>query len=94
MGLFLYCRYLAGMCVCNKLVIHPSYRRHGHATYMSEWGLRLCAMDNVDQGVIPSHMGEPFYLRLGYHIIGEIHVPNDGEVEGFSQRVAVYKVKR
>lgn len=60
---------------------------------MLEWGLHLSDMDGVDQGVIPSHMGEAVYLGLGYKVIGEIHVPSDGEVDGFSQRVLVYVAK-
>ena len=43
---------------------------------------------------MPSHMSEPLYVGLGYQVIGEIHIPNDGEVDGFSQRVVVYKAKR
>lgn len=61
---------------------------------MLQWGMRLCDMDTVNQGVIPSHRGEPLYIKLDYKVIGEIHIPNDGEVEGFSQRVVVYKAKR
>ncbi|KAJ4292764.1 Acetyltransferase [Kalmusia sp. IMI 367209] len=87
-------RYLAGTIICNKLVVHPSYRRRGHATFMLQWGLRLCDMDNVDQGVIPSHMGEPLYLSLGYKVIGEITIPDDGDVKGFDQRVILYKAKQ
>ena len=60
---------------------------------MLQWGLRLCDMDKTNQGVMPAHRGEPLYLSLGYKIIGEIHVPSDGEVEGFSERVVVYEAK-
>ena len=60
---------------------------------MLQWGLRMCDMDDVNQGVIPSHKGEPLYVGLGYKIIGEIHFPDDGEVPGFSQRVVLYKAK-
>ena len=81
------------MNICDKLVIHPSYQRRGHATFMLQWGLRLCDMDTINQGVMPSHMSEPLYVGLGYEVIGEIHIPNDGEVHGFSQRVVVYKAK-
>ena len=88
------CRYFTGMSICNKLVVHPSYQGRGHATFMLQWGLRLSDMDKVDQGVIPSHVGEPLYLGLGYKVIGEMHVPSDGEVDGFSQRVVKYKAKR
>ena len=87
-------RYFTGMSICDKLVIHPSYQRRGHATLILQWGLRLCDMDTVDQGFMPSHVGEPLYVGLGYEVIGEIRVPNDGEVDGFSQRVAVHKAKR
>ena len=79
------------MSICDKLVVHPSYRRRGHATTMLQWALCLSDMDKVDQGVIPSHMGEAVYLGLGYKTTGEIHIPSDGEVDGFSQRVLVYK---
>lgn len=82
------------MSICDKLVVHPSYRGRGHATSMLQWGLRLSDMDKVDQGVISSHVGEPLYAALGYKIIGEMHVPSDGEVDGFSQRVLKYKAKR
>lgn len=61
---------------------------------MLQWGLALCNQDGVDQGVIPSHAGEPVYLSMGYEVIGEMQVPDDGEVQGFSQRVAVYKAKQ
>jgi hypothetical protein len=61
---------------------------------MLHWGQLLAVQDKVDQGVIPSHMGEPVYLSLGYEIIGEMTVPADGEVKGFTQRVVLYKAKR
>ena len=92
--IFLRCRYFTGMSICDKLVVHPSYRRRGHATSMLQWGQRLSVMDAVDRGVMPSHLGEPIYKALGYEFIGEVHIPNDGEVEGFSQRVLVYRGKR
>lgn len=60
---------------------------------MLQCGLRLCDMDTVNQSVIPSHVVGPLYVALGYEVIGEIHIPNDGEVDGFSQRVIVYKAK-
>ena len=44
--------------------------------------------------MIPSHMGKPVYKGLGYELIGEIHMPDDGEVEGFSHRVLVYRAQR
>ena len=81
------------MTICDKLVVHPAYQGRGHATFMLHWGMRLCDHDAVNQGVIPSHRGEPLYIKLGYQIIGEINVPDDGEVEGFSQRVVVYQAK-
>ncbi|KAI0399863.1 hypothetical protein F4802DRAFT_587731 [Xylaria palmicola] len=83
-------KYFAGKNICDKLVVHPSYRRRGHATSMLEWGLRLCDQDGIDQGVIPSHMGERVYLGLGYKVVGEMHVPDEGTAQGFTQRVAVY----
>jgi hypothetical protein len=44
-----------------------------------------------NQGVMPSHMGEPMYLHNGYERVGEAKVPDDGDVKGFKQRVLVYK---
>lgn len=82
------------MSICDKLVVHPSYRRRGHTAFMLQWGLRLCNIDAIDQGVMPSHMGEPVYVGLGYEVVGEMHIPNDGEIDGFSQRVVVYKAER
>ena len=81
------------MTISDKLVVHPSYQGRGHGTFMLQWGLRFCDMDGVYQGVIPSHKGEPLYLKHGYNVVGEIHVPDDSDVEGFSQRVVIYKAK-
>ncbi|GAP84018.2 putative acyl- N-acyltransferases [Rosellinia necatrix] len=86
-------QYFTGDNICDKLVVHPSYRRRGHATSMLRWGQRLCDQDGVDQGVIPSHMGEQVYLGLGYSVIGEMHVPDDGIAQGFTQRVVVYRAR-
>jgi hypothetical protein len=61
---------------------------------MLRWSLRLCTQDTVDQGVIPSHVGEPVYLSLGFEVIGEMHVPDEGDTQGFTQRVAVYKARQ
>lgn len=61
---------------------------------MLQLGQRLSVMDGVDQGVITSHMGQAVYVGMGYEIIGEITIPGDGEVDGFSQRVLVYRAKR
>lgn len=60
---------------------------------MLQWSLQLCDQDGVNQGVIPSHMGEPVYVGLGYKVIGEMQVPDDGEVKGFAQRVVLYSAK-
>ncbi|RWA04290.1 hypothetical protein EKO27_g10813 [Xylaria grammica] len=87
-------QYFAGKNICDKLVVHPSYRRRGHATSMLRWGQRLCDQDGIDQGVIPSHMGEQVYLGLGYKVIGEMQVPDDGVAQGFTQRVAVYSAQK
>ncbi|UPK93728.1 hypothetical protein LCI18_004663 [Fusarium solani-melongenae] len=84
-------KYLSGKVICDKLVVHPSYQQRGHGTAMLRWGLSLCNRDGVDQGVIPSHVGEPVYLWMGYQVVGEMEVPDDGDVEGFRQRVVVYK---
>jgi len=80
------------MSICDKLVVHPSYQRRGHGTSMLRWFQRFSVQDAVNTGVIPSHVGEPVYLGLGYERIDEIRVPDDGEVKGFSQRVLVYWV--
>ncbi|GAW24786.1 hypothetical protein ANO14919_143800 [Xylariales sp. No.14919] len=61
---------------------------------MLRWGQRLCDQDGIDQGVIPSHMGEQVYLGLGYKVIGEMQVPDDGGAQGFTQRVAVYSAQK
>lgn len=61
---------------------------------MLNWGLRLCDLDDVDQGVIPSHMGQRVYAGLGYRIIGEMTIPDDGDVKGFTQRVVLYTARR
>ncbi|KAL2680347.1 hypothetical protein Neosp_007944 [[Neocosmospora] mangrovei] len=87
-------RYLSGKMICDKLVVHPSYQQRGHGTAMLRWGLSLCNRDGVDQGVIPSHVGEPVYLYMGYKVVGEMEVPDDGDVEGFTQRVVVYESKQ
>jgi len=58
---------------------------------MLKWFLKLSKDDKTDTGVIPSHMGEPIYLSLGYENIDEVRVPDDGDVEGFSQRVLLYR---
>lgn len=60
---------------------------------MLRWGQKLCDADAVDQGVIPSHIGKPLYRELGYKVIAEIGIPDDGEVKGFSQEVVVYRAK-
>ncbi len=60
---------------------------------MLKWGQRLCDQDGIDQGVIPSHMGEQVYLGLGYKVVGEMHIPDDGIAQGFTQRVAMYSAQ-
>nr|POE47695.1 delta(24)-sterol reductase [Quercus suber] len=86
-------RYFKGKLVFNKLVVHPSYSRRGHAKAILRWGQRLADQDAVDQGVIPAQMAEQFYWSLNYEVIGEMHIPDDDEVEGFTQKVAVYKAQ-
>ncbi|KAI0533770.1 hypothetical protein GGR58DRAFT_506011 [Xylaria digitata] len=54
----------------------------------------LCDQDGIDRGVIPSYMDEQVYLGLGYKVIGEMHVPDDGIAQGFTQRVAVYSAQK
>lgn len=90
---FLRCSYFTGMSICDKLVVHPSYRHRGHATSMLERGQCLLDKDSVNQGVMPSHMGELLYVGMGNEIISETQIPDDGEVKGFSQRVVVYRAK-
>ena len=79
------------MAVCDQLVVHPSYRRRGHATFMLQWGQRLCSMDNVCQGVFTLKKNVSFYSSCGYEVVGEIHVPSDDEVDGFDQVAMVWK---
>jgi N-acetylglutamate synthase-like GNAT family acetyltransferase len=67
-------RYFQWKSICNKLVVHPSYQHRGHGTSMLRLLQGLCDQDGVDQGVIPSHAGEPVYLSLGYERIGEMTV--------------------
>jgi GNAT superfamily N-acetyltransferase len=86
-------RFLAGQIICDKLVVHPHYRARGHATLLLRWGLCMAELDGVNQGVIPSHMGEPVYRGLGYEFVGEIDVPGDDETEGFSLRVMSYRAQ-
>ncbi|KUJ07815.1 uncharacterized protein LY89DRAFT_725553 [Mollisia scopiformis] len=76
--------------ICDKLVVHPLYQRRGHATSMLQWFLVLSRHDKIDAGVIPSHMGELLYLALGYEKIDEVPVPDDGDTQGFSQRVLLF----
>ncbi|KAJ8125442.1 hypothetical protein O1611_g8198 [Lasiodiplodia mahajangana] len=87
-------KYFTGRVICDKLVVHPSYRRRGHATSMLKWGQRLCDQDGIDQGVIPSQISEQVYLGLGYVRIGEMHVPGDNEAQGFTQIVTMYSAQR
>nr|POE54283.1 delta(24)-sterol reductase [Quercus suber] len=86
-------KYFKGKLVFNKLVVHPSYLRRGHAKAILQWGLRLADEDALDQGVIPAHMAELVYLRQGYEVIGEMHIPDDGETKGFTQKVALRRAK-
>ena len=50
-----------------------------------------CQYHMVDQGVKPSQMDEPLYLSLGYKVIGDMQVLDDGKVKGFTQRVTEYQ---
>ncbi|KAI0107866.1 acyl-CoA N-acyltransferase [Nemania sp. FL0031] len=86
--------HFTGIVICDKLIVHPSYRRRGHARSMLKWGQRLCDQDGIDQGVIPSKMSEPVYASLGYKTIGEMNIPGDSEVQGFTQKVTMYSAQK
>jgi len=83
-------KYLTGMSICDKLVVHPAYWNRGHGTSLIEWGKRLSQMDAVSQGVLPSHAGEEIFFKLGYEHVATLRVPDDGDVEGFDIAVGVY----
>lgn len=51
--------------------------------------MELCEGVGMAQGVIASHMGQPMYARFGFEVVGEMHVPDDAEAEGFTQSVMV-----
>jgi GNAT superfamily N-acetyltransferase len=86
--------HLGGKVICDKFVVHPLYRNRGHGTAMLRWSTCSCDQDGVDQGVIQSHVGEPVFLSMGFELVGEMRVPDVGDVRGFTQRVAVYKARQ
>ncbi|KAK4188073.1 hypothetical protein QBC35DRAFT_473962 [Podospora australis] len=73
--------------ICNKIVVHPAFQRLGHATAMLRWIQQLCNCDCLKQGVISPRAVEPLFRKVGYETIGEMQVPDDGDVRGFTQHV-------
>ena len=51
-------------------------------------------MDGVGQGVLPSHMGEKLFLKLGYKPIDTLFVEGDEEAKSFHITVAIYTPKK
>ncbi|KAI0869955.1 hypothetical protein GGS24DRAFT_477102 [Hypoxylon argillaceum] len=86
--------HFTGKAICDKLVVDPLYRRRGHASSMLRWGQRLCDQDGIDYGIIPSPLAKPVCDGLGYVVKGEMHVPDDGGVRGFTQSIVVYSTQR
>jgi len=87
-------KYFAGMMICDKLVVHPTYWHRGHGSALLRWGMQLSSIDRVNQGVMPSYAGEKLFLSLGYQKVDILPVPGDEDTHGFDIAVAIYKVKK
>ncbi|EGX49492.1 hypothetical protein TWF569_010720 [Orbilia oligospora] len=53
------------------LATHRKYRRHGAATMLVEWGIRLADEEGVPCCVISSPMGKPVYENSGFVLASE-----------------------
>lgn len=89
---FLCTRQFSGKMNCTWIHVHPSYRRRGHARALLQWGLSVASADEVDQWAVSSNMARPLFASLGYEEVSEMEVPRDGDFEGFTQSVFIYKV--
>ncbi|KAK2590069.1 hypothetical protein QQS21_012257 [Conoideocrella luteorostrata] len=59
------------------------------------WGKRLADMHGVNQGMLPSRMGEKIAFAEGFDHIGDVHVDGDEKnPEGIDLAVGLYKSKK
>ena len=61
------------------LVVHPAYRRRGHATELIKWSKDLSRIDEVPQGVSAAGMGQSLYKKLGYTHVTWLEEEGDKE---------------
>ncbi|KAK2589474.1 hypothetical protein QQS21_012850 [Conoideocrella luteorostrata] len=86
-------RFLVGLSSMERIVVHPAYWKRGHGIKLAKWGVDLAKLDEVDQGVLASSMGEALYEHVGFRRISNVHVDGDEEdPKGFDIAVMRYHV--
>ncbi|KAH8804576.1 hypothetical protein F5884DRAFT_859200 [Xylogone sp. PMI_703] len=87
--------YFRHACMLKMIVVHPTYWRRGHGSALANWGASLIAIDNVDQGVIASRMGDTLFTNLGFEHVGYFHIEGDKEApDGIDLAILALRKRR
>ncbi|KAF7555585.1 hypothetical protein G7Z17_g2075 [Cylindrodendrum hubeiense] len=85
-------KYFNGLTTLERLVVHPAYWKRGHGERLARWGMAMCDLDHIDQGVVASEMGATLFTRLGYERLTELQVEGDNEDDkGLTYELLQYK---
>ncbi|KAI1131698.1 hypothetical protein F5Y10DRAFT_261859 [Nemania abortiva] len=61
------------------LATHPDYRRLGAAAKLVKWGQDKAKRERVAVTLFASPMGYPLYSKVGFTVVGSIHVQVEGD---------------
>ncbi|KAJ6258672.1 hypothetical protein Dda_6720 [Drechslerella dactyloides] len=59
----------------SLLMVHPEYKRAGHGTRLTLWGMKRAAADGLPCLLVASDQGERLYGRLGWRMVGRRKFP-------------------
>ena len=78
----------------ERTAVHPAYWRQGHGSTLTNWGLDLAKIDQVNQAVLATSMGADLFKNMGFKLIAESQV-NGGKEDptGYTIAVLEYFVK-
>lgn len=75
---FLGCRKVDDMWYLKLLAVHPQFQRKGVGAALVDWGLNQAQERGEKAYLEASEMGEGFYLKKGFKVVGEL-VVGDGD---------------
>ncbi|PMD37551.1 acyl-CoA N-acyltransferase [Hyaloscypha variabilis F] len=69
----------------------PEYRHRGGASKLVRWGMEMAREHEKTAVVLAGFSGTKFYLKLGFRLVGDIHIQLEGEEDKMDISALVYE---